>query len=50
MQVKTERWKKWNLRTWTCCDHRWELLLSNQFPERFSFVPKCPTCGANDAT
>jgi len=44
MFFETYEWKYWWLREWKCCGHKWEILLSNKFPERETFKPVCPRC------
>jgi rRNA maturation protein Nop10 len=35
----------WRCKQWKCCGHIWQLLLSNRFPERYTWRPICPDCG-----
>jgi len=38
--------KDWRTKEWTCCGNVWQLIMSKLFPERTSWVPTCPKCGA----
>lgn len=36
---------KFNMMQWECCDELYELLLSRRFPDRYNRKPYCIHCG-----
>ena len=37
--------KHGKLVTWECCGKKWEVILTNYYPDRYYFAPTCPKCG-----
>ena len=46
---KVKHWT-FTVKEWECCGHIWQLLLSKRYPERFNWMPVCPTCGEGNET